>query len=65
MGKFLKIVIGLVVILVLVAGAGIAAIMLLVDPNDYREEIAQKVRENTGRELTLGGDLGLSVFPWL
>jgi len=65
MGKFLKIVIGLVVILVLVVGAGIAAIMLLVDPNDYRDEIAQKVRENTGRELTLGGDLGLSVFPWL
>jgi AsmA protein len=65
MGKALKIIAGLVVVLVLVVAGGAAAVLLLVDPNDYREEIASQVREHTGRELTLGGDLGLSVFPWI
>jgi AsmA protein len=65
MGKVLKIIAGVVVVLVLVVAGGAAAVLLLVDPNDYREEIASQVREHTGRELTLGGDLGLSVFPWI
>ncbi len=65
MGKALKIVAILVVVLVLVVAGGAAAIVMLVDPNNYRDEIETAVRENTGRELTLGGDIGLSVFPWL
>lgn len=65
MGKVLKIIAGLVVVLVLLVVGGAAAVLLLVDPNDYREEIASQVREHTGRDLTLGGDLGLSVFPWI
>ena len=65
MGKVLKIIAGLVLVLVLVVAGGAAAVLLLVDPNDYREEIASQVREHTGRDLTLGGDLGLSVFPWI
>jgi AsmA protein len=51
------------VVLVLVVAGGAAAIVMLVDPNDYRDEIADKVREATGRELILGGELGLSIFP--
>ena len=65
MGKVLKILAILVVVLVLVVAGGAAAIVMLVDPNDYRDEIEAAVEENTGRELTLGGDIGLSVFPWL
>jgi len=37
----------------------------LVDPNDYKDDIAQAVKEKTGRDLKLEGDLDLSVFPWL
>ncbi len=65
MGKVLKILVVLIVVLVLVVAGGAAAIVMLVDPNDYRGEIETAVRENTGRELTLGGEIGLSVFPWL
>ena len=35
------------------------------DPNDYRETLAEVVRERTGRELEIEGDIGLSVFPSL
>ena len=44
---------------------GLIAVVLLVDPNDFKDEIAQAVRDETGRELDLKGDLKLSVFPWL
>ncbi|MFO1426391.1 MAG: AsmA family protein [Steroidobacteraceae bacterium] len=59
-------------ILALVLGAVVAvlalallAIWLFVDPNDYKDRIAQGVRSATGRELTIDGRIGLSVFPWL
>jgi AsmA protein len=38
---------------------------LFFDPNDYRDEIAAGVKEATGRDLTIEGDLSLSIFPWL
>jgi AsmA protein len=50
--------VGLVVI-------GLAAILLLVDPNDYREDIAKLVQQKTGRPLAIRGALGLKVFPWI
>jgi AsmA protein len=52
--------IGAVVALLL---AVIAAVAVLVEPDDYRDEIAAAVRKATGRELTLGGPLGLGLFP--
>ncbi|UCC13758.1 MAG: AsmA family protein [Gammaproteobacteria bacterium] len=65
MKPFLKItvwIIGLIVVLVLAAAI---ILPLLVDPNDYREEIENAAREQTGRELKLEGDMNLSVIPWL
>jgi AsmA protein len=41
------------------------ALYLFFDPNDYRDEIAAGVKEATGRDLTIEGDLSLSIFPWL
>lgn len=41
------------------------AVRLLVDPNDYKDRIAQQVKSSTGRELTLSGPIKLSVFPWI
>ena len=51
----------------LVAVLIVAAIMfaLVFDPNDYREKISAQVRESTGRDLVIEGDLDLKVFPWL
>ncbi|HEX7079838.1 MAG TPA: AsmA family protein [Gammaproteobacteria bacterium] len=65
MGRLLKligIVVAAVVVLLIVAVAGVS---LLVDPNDYKDEIAAAVANATGRELTLEGDLELDVFPSL
>ncbi len=41
------------------------ALYLFFDPNDYREDISAGVKEATGRELTIEGELSLSIFPWL
>jgi AsmA protein len=40
-------------------------VVLFVDPNDYRDDIERLVEQKTGRDLTLSGDLKLSVFPWI
>jgi len=61
MGKLLKIIVGLVLLIIV---AAIVAPMVI-DPNDYREEIQAVVKEKTGRDLSINGDLSLSVFPWV
>ena len=44
---------------------GAVVLLLVVDPNDYRDQIQRYVQRETGRELTLGGRLDLKFFPWL
>ncbi len=65
MGRTLKIlawlVAGFVTLFVLAAGA----LYLFFDPNDFREDIAAAVKERTGRELQIDGDVDVSLFPWL
>ena len=39
--------------------------VLLFDPNDFRDRIAEETRAATGRELVIEGDLDVSFFPWL
>jgi len=45
----------------------IAAIMfaLVFDPNDYKDKISAGVKDATGRDLVIEGELKLSLFPWL
>lgn len=52
-------------ITVAVIATTLAGIVVFVDPNDFKDDITQAVRDATGRELTLPGDIQLSVFPWL
>ena len=61
MGKLLKITSGLVLLIV------VAAIVAsrVIDPNDYREQIQTVVKEKTGRDLAINGDLSVSLFPWI
>lgn len=57
---------GLGVLAVLILGAALALILpRVLDPNAYRDDLVRMVSERTGRTLTLDGNLGLSVFPWL
>jgi AsmA protein len=60
--KIVSYIFGGVIALVCIA---LVSILLFVNPNDYRDNIAQLVEQQTGRKLTLSGDLKLSVFPWL
>jgi AsmA protein len=41
------------------------ALTHLFDPNDYKDEISQLARDKANLELTLNGDIGWSLFPWL
>jgi AsmA protein len=41
------------------------AIVILVDPNDYRDDIARIVEEKTGRPLQIRGEMDLKLFPWI
>jgi AsmA protein len=43
----------------------LVVVALTFDPNDYKQALADKVRDATGRELTIHGDLELDLFPWL
>ncbi|CRM51842.1 AsmA family protein [Pseudomonas sp. 44 R 15] len=61
-GKILGLVfLGLLLIIVALG----FALTHLFDPNDYKEEIRQIARDKAHIELTLNGDIGWSLFPWL
>ncbi len=61
-GKILAGLVGGIVVLVV---AVLVGVWLLVNPNDYKGRIAAAVKQSTGRELILKGDIKLSVFPWV
>jgi AsmA protein len=52
---------GAVIILIVSA---LLIIPLFVDIEQYKPHIEKQVSEATGRPFTMGGDLGLSLFPW-
>lgn len=60
--KIAAIVVGALVGVVVIAAV---AVLLLVDPNDYRDDIAKLVQKQTGRPLQIHGDLDLKLFPWI
>jgi AsmA protein len=56
----------------LLAGLGIVAVLLVaaavvlpmvIDPNNYKEEISAAVLKKTGRDLVIGGEIKWTVFP--
>ena len=61
MPKLIRILLGIVAVVV----GAMAAILLFVDPNDYKDEIIQEINNATGRTLVINGSMGLSVFPWV
>ncbi|WP_085694889.1 MULTISPECIES: AsmA family protein [unclassified Pseudomonas] len=61
-GKILGLV--LLGLLLIIVAAGFALTHFF-DPNDYKDEIRQIARDKAHIELTLNGDIGWSLFPWL
>lgn len=57
-GIGIAVLVGLLVVAVIV-------LPMVINPNDYRGRISQAVKDRTGRDLTINGDIKLSVFPWL
>jgi AsmA protein len=52
-------------ILLVVLVAGMAALVLLINPNDFRAYMVKKVEQKSGYHLTLDGDLRWHVWPQL
>ena len=49
----------------LVATAGVASIQIFIDPNDFKPFIIEKMKESTGRDLQINGDIDWQFFPLL
>ncbi len=62
MGKILGLVVGAFIVLAMLV---LGSVWLLVDPNSYKPRIAAAVKDATGRELLLQGDMTLSLLPWI
>ncbi len=60
--KILAILIGGLLVLFIVLAV---TLTLLFDPNDYKRNIIEAVKDKTGRELRIEGKLGWSFFPWI
>jgi AsmA protein len=63
--KFLRWLGGFILTVALLLLSAIIILPNVIDPNDYRDELATLVKDKTGRDLGLSGDLKISVFPWL
>lgn len=61
MKRFIKIILALIILLLIT----IVGFAIVFDPNEYKEQITQVVKEKTGRELSIPGDISLSFFPWI
>ncbi len=63
MGKALKYVLWAIAGLVLVVVIVVAFVALTFDPEKYKPEIVNLVKEKTGRTLAIDGKIGLTFFP--
>ncbi|MBL4852274.1 MAG: AsmA family protein [Gammaproteobacteria bacterium] len=52
----------IMIVLVIVA---LVAAYFLIDANAFKQKIITEVHNATGRELTIDGDLDISLFPWI
>ncbi len=65
MSKLLKFIGWLVGILIVLVVALVVLVPLFFDPNEHKDRIISEVKRATGRDLSIAGDIGLTVFPWL
>ena len=60
MGKLFKIIASLVLLML----AAVCILPFVINLNNFKPEIIAAVKNSTRRELTLDGELKLSLFPW-
>jgi AsmA protein len=53
---------GLIVVLAITA---VVITLVYINPNDYKGSIANKIKEETGRDISIDGDINLTYYPWL
>jgi len=63
MKKLLKWILALAGVVVVLLVIATVVLPMVVDPNNYKDEISDAVSKKTGRELTIGGEIKWSVFP--
>lgn len=63
MKNIIKIVAAIVVIFALVLGGAAFLLVKTINPNDYKTQISQVIKDKTGRDLTISGNIGWSFFP--
>lgn len=57
-----KIAIGVIAVIVVLAAA-VVIVPSMIDWNGYKPDIAQAVKDATGRDLVIGGDIEVSILP--
>ena len=63
MSKLLKWVLAAIGIIAALFVVAAFVLPMVIDPNNYKEEIRAGVLEETGRELVIGGEIQWTVFP--
>ena len=61
----MKLFIKITLALILVSLIAIIGFAVIFNPNDYKKDISDLVKEKTGRDLVIQGDITLSLFPWI
>ncbi len=59
--KLVKTLLVLVVVIVIVA----VVFVSVFDANEYKPEIIAQVEQATGRDFSIDGDIGLTLYPWI
>lgn len=64
LGRSLRLAARIAGVILLLIALTVLIVIVVFNPNDYKDDIAAFVKERTGRELIIDGDLNLSLFPW-
>lgn len=65
MARIAKLFLFLILALVILVAAAVFVITRIIDPNDYKEDIAALAKEHANIELNLAGDIGWTFWPSL
>lgn len=61
----MKLLLKLFIAMIALLFAVIALLLILVDPNDYKDEIQTQVKSSINRDLHINGDIGWTFYPQL
>jgi AsmA protein len=62
--KPIKILLSILAVIILSIVIAIFTLPFFINPNNFKLEVIAAVKNNTGRDLTLTGDIKISLFPW-